>query len=72
MATWKPVLNHVRSTLLEFKRLSAFLGRLWVTNYTVATRPTTNLHAGEIIFVSDAAAGSKFQGWDGAAWVSLG
>jgi len=39
--------------------------------YTTATRPGTRA-AGTIIFVSDASAGSKFQGWDGASWVSLG
>ena len=39
--------------------------------YTVITRPSLPA-AGEIIFVSDAAPGSKFQGWDGSGWVSLG
>jgi len=49
----------------------------WLANsrataiYTTATRPGT-VAAGTIIFVSDAAGGSKFQGWDGASWVSLG
>lgn len=35
------------------------------------TRPGSPA-AGMIIFVSDASAGSKFQGWDGSSWVSLG
>lgn len=39
--------------------------------YKTATRPAT-VNEGTIIFVSDAAAGSKFQGWDGSSWVSLG
>jgi len=39
-------------------------------SYTLATRPVGR--TGAIIFVSDAAAGSKFQGWDGSAWVPLG
>lgn len=44
-----------------------------VRSYTTSTRPaSTNLTAGVIIFVSDAAAGSQFQGWNGVSWVSLG
>lgn len=41
--------------------------------YTVATRPAaTSVPPGTIIFVSDAAIGSSFQGSTGAAWRSLG
>jgi len=40
--------------------------------YTVATRPDVTLNEGGIIYVSDGAAGAKFQGSDGAAWVNLG
>jgi hypothetical protein len=41
--------------------------------YTMATRPpSTHVTAGVRIYVSDATAGSKFQGWDGTSWVSLG
>ena len=44
-----------------------------LTPYTTATRPTgTAVRPGSIIFVSDGAAGAKFQGWDGSAWVNLG
>lgn len=39
--------------------------------FTVATLPATG-RVGQIVFVSDAGAGSKYQGWDGSAWVSLG
>jgi hypothetical protein len=42
-------------------------------SFTTATRPTAaQAGAGAIIFVSDAAAGSNFQGSTGTAWVSLG
>lgn len=61
--------NIVRAVLdREPKRLGAR-----ATSYTVATQPAaTAVAPGTIVFVSDAAAGSKFQGSTGAAWVSLG
>ena len=41
--------------------------------FTTATRPAaTSKNAGTIIFVSDGAAGSKFQGSDGSSWLGLG
>lgn len=40
--------------------------------YTVATRPPAASAPGAIIYVSDGAAGAKFQGSDGSAWVNLG
>lgn len=40
--------------------------------YTTATRPTASDWEGGMIYVSDGAAGSKFQGSDGTSWVSLG
>jgi hypothetical protein len=41
--------------------------------FTTATKPgATTVQAGTMIFVSDAGAGSKFQGSDGSSWVSLG
>lgn len=41
--------------------------------YTLATQPAvTAVAAGTVVFVSDAAAGAKFQGSTGAAWVNLG
>lgn len=41
--------------------------------YTTATQPTaTTANEGTIICVSDAAAGSKFQGSVGGSWVNLG
>lgn len=40
--------------------------------YTNATVPAASQHTGKIIFVSDAAAGAKFQGSDGTSWVNLG
>lgn len=43
-----------------------------LAEYTVATRPTASDWEGAIIYVSDGAAGAKFQGSDGASWVNLG
>src|SRR5262245_18978059 len=43
-----------------------------LATYTVATRPAAASWPGSIIYVSDGAAGAKFQGSDGAAWVNLG
>lgn len=40
--------------------------------YTVVTRPTAADWEGGVIYVSDGAAGAKFQGSDGANWVNLG
>lgn len=45
---------------------------LILASFTTATRPSAGSWTGGIIFVSDGAAGSKFQGSDGSAWVSLG
>jgi hypothetical protein len=39
--------------------------------YLVATLPTTATE-GTVVFVADGAAGTKFRGWDGSAWVNLG
>lgn len=47
-------------------------GPIKPATYTTATRPAAASHTGSIIYVSDGAAGSKFQGSDGSAWVSLG
>ena len=40
--------------------------------YTTAGRPAASSMPRGLIFVSDAAAGSKFQGSDGTNWVALG
>lgn len=40
--------------------------------YLTAKRPAAADKEGLIIYVPDAAAGSKYQGSDGASWVSLG
>ncbi len=40
--------------------------------YTTATLPAASQHEGKIVYVSDAASGSKFQASDGTSWVSLG
>ncbi len=45
-------------------------GPLPLKAYT--TRPTASSHTGAIIYVSNAAAGQKFQGSDGSNWVALG
>ena len=46
------------------------VGGLTIGSFTTATRPAHA--AGKMIYVSDASAGSKFQGSDGSSWVSLG
>jgi hypothetical protein len=48
------------------------IGFLRLGNFTLATRPPTGGIAGALIYVSDAPAGQKFQGSDGATWVNLG
>jgi hypothetical protein len=41
--------------------------------YTTATKPAASaVQAGTLIFVSDAGAGSQFQGSDGTTWRTLG
>lgn len=40
--------------------------------FTTATLPAANKNEGLVVYVSDAAAGSKFQGSDGTSWVALG
>lgn len=50
----------------------AMTAPLLLATYTTATRPAAGAWAGGTIYVSDAAAGSKFQGSDGTSWVSLG
>lgn len=47
-------------------------GPLPLMSYTTAERPDATAYEGSIIYVSDGAAGSRFQGSDGASWVSLG
>jgi hypothetical protein len=60
----------IRETL---DRLGVRPASLRLPTYTTATRPAaTTANAGMPIYVSDAAAGSKFQGSNGTAWVSLG
>jgi hypothetical protein len=60
------------------KQLGARIARLELGSigppvYTTATRPgPTTVRAGTIVYVSDAAAGSKMQYSDGAAWQPLG
>lgn len=64
---------------LIFVRLAARLNNCYpkdgtegLTAYTVATRPAATSAPGAIIYVSDGAAGAKFQGSDGTNWVNLG
>ena len=40
--------------------------------YTAATLPAASTVTGLIVYVSDGAVGSKFQGSNGVGWVSLG
>lgn len=54
-------------------RIAAVEARSYsLPSYTTAGRPAASSVPRSLIFVSDAAAGSKFQGSDGAAWVALG
>ena len=46
--------------------------RLAVEPFTEATKPAAAGNDGRIIYVSDGAAGSKFQGSDGSSWLGLG
>lgn len=50
----------------------AMTGPLELETYTTATKPSASDYEASIIYVSDASAGSKFQGSDGSSWVSLG
>lgn len=58
----------------EFIKLHEFLNAdKQLNKYLTSGRPVLSAdERGTLIYVTDAAAGSKFQGWDGAAWVSLG
>jgi hypothetical protein len=47
-------------------------GGIYLRSYTVATRPSAAAGASQLIYVSDAAVGSKLQYSDGAAWVAAG
>jgi hypothetical protein len=47
-------------------------GVMQIGTFTTATRPTAASYPGAVIYVSDGAGGSKFQGSDGSSWVSLG
>ena len=50
----------------------AMTAPLTLATYTTATLPAAADYPGALIYVSDAAAGAKFQGSDGTSWVSLG
>lgn len=50
----------------------AMTGPLELAPYATAAIPAAADHEGTIIYVSDASAGSKFQGSDGTNWVNLG
>lgn len=43
-----------------------------LAHYDTADRPDAADWEGHVIYVPDAAGGSKFQGSDGTTWVSLG
>lgn len=45
---------------------------LRLATFTTTTLPTASSWTGAIIYVSDGAAGQKFRGSDGSAWVNLG
>lgn len=54
-------------------RIAALEARSYgLPTYTTAGRPAASSMPRGLIFVSDAAAGSQFQGSDGTSWVALG
>lgn len=65
------LLDRVNATLPK-DGTEAMTGPLELSSYLTAARPTAADYEGAIIYVSDGAAGSKFQGSDGTSWVSLG
>lgn len=64
-------LDQIMQRIARLERSLAAL-QAGATTYTVATRPDPTKFPAMIIFVSDAASGSKYQGSDGSSWVSLG
>ena len=58
--------------VLPLDGTEAMTAPLVLMTYTTATRPTAASWTGGTIYVSDGAAGQKFQGSDGTAWVFLG
>ncbi len=66
--------NNGRASFADDVELQAGykLFNLTVEAFTEATKPSAAGNAGRIVYVSDGAAGSKFQGSDGTSWVSLG
>lgn len=83
LARWATdLVRSIQGPLAEFGfRLNRVLARdgsesmdgpLPLKEYTVATRPAASAHPRAIIFVSDAAAGQKYQGSDGSSWLPLG
>lgn len=73
MALWSPSRDHHPKIMRELVLLAAFLRRFEVPRYTTATLPASP-RGPQIVFVEDAAGGSRFQGWDttDSAWVPLG
>lgn len=53
------------------ERMTAALPLLTTTD-TPDTKPAASANEGNIIYVSDGAAGAKFRGSDGTSWVNLG
>lgn len=73
MSIWRPARDHYPKLMRELVLLAAYLRRPEVPTYTTATLPAAPVGP-TLVFVSDAAAGSRFQGWDtvDSAWVPLG
>lgn len=66
-----------KGALIAFVRRELFGGKRRVfavrpVSYLTADIPGAADHEGEIIYVPDGAAGAKFQGSNGTAWVNLG
>ena len=73
MRNWAMYLTpHFRDVGFRLNRCLPKDGSEGLTAYTTATRPAASAAPGAIIYVSDGAAGAKFQGSDGTNWVNLG
>lgn len=69
------VLRRIINQELDGSTLSVRVRQLQnraLPSYLTADLPSASAHEGEVVYVPDGAAGSKFQGSDGSSWVSLG
>ena len=72
LTEWTELVRRRANETLARDGNEAMEGPLPLRSYTTAGLPAAASHTGAIVYVSDAAPGSKFQGSDGTAWVALG